>query len=127
MTHHHYQLIFDGQCPICATGARYATVDTTLGNLKCVDARKDEGLLQQVQTAGIDIDKGMVLMIDGTLIQGPEAAYQLANAAPHQGLFNRANRWVFGSRRRAQLLYPPLLAGRNWLLRMLGRQPINQA
>ncbi len=127
MTQQHYRLIYDGHCPICAIGARYVTVDATLGDLQCFDARKDEKLLQQIQTAGIDIDKGMVLMIDGKLVQGPEAAYQLAHAATHQGVLNRANRWAFGSRRRAQILYPPLLAARNLLLRALGRQQFNPA
>jgi len=126
MSRHQYCLIYDGQCPVCATGARYAAVDARRGNFHCVDARKDDRISQRMQSAGIDMDQGMVLMIDDTLVQGEEAARLLAQAAPRHGLFNRANRWLFGSKRRASVFYPPLLTGRNLLLRILGRHPINQ-
>ena len=105
-------------------GAARAQVDSTLGELHCIDARQDRQALQALRDKGLDIDRGMALMVDDKVLQGAEAAYVLAQAAPPSGLFNRANRYLFGSRRRAQLLYPPLLAGRNMLLRMLGRKPI---
>ncbi len=124
MTRHRYRLIYDGQCPVCAAGAARVEVDTALGDLQCIDARRDRQALQELRDTGLDIDQGMVLMVDGKPVQGAAAAWVLAQAAPGRGLFNRANRYLFGSRRRAQLFYPPLLAGRNMLLRILGRKPI---
>jgi hypothetical protein len=41
------------------------------------------------------------------------------------GAFNRINRWLFGSRGRARILYPLLRSGRNLLLKALGRTRIN--
>ena len=125
MSRHHYRLVYDGQCPLCAAGAAHAQVDPAHGELHCIDARQDHGTLQQLHAAGLDIDQGMVLLVDDKPVQGAEAAFVLAQAAPRHGLFNRANRWLFGSRRRADRCYPPLLAGRNLLLRVLGRTPIH--
>ena len=125
MKRHHYRLIYDGQCPLCAAGAARARVDSALGDLRCIDARRDRQAVQALRESGLDIDEGMVLLVDNEPLQGAEAACVLAQVAPRRGLFNRSNRYLFGSRRRARLLYPPLLAGRNMLLRMLGRKPID--
>jgi len=121
---HRYALIYDGQCPLCATGARFAQVDEARGRLVCVDAREDERMHRDLKAAGLDIDAGMVLIRDGRYLQGAEAAHALALAAPRHGLFNRANRWLFGSAARARRVYPLCLAGRNLLLKLLGRRAI---
>jgi predicted DCC family thiol-disulfide oxidoreductase YuxK len=35
-------MIYDGRCPLCASGARFAKGDEGHGRLKCVDARGNE-------------------------------------------------------------------------------------
>lgn len=121
---HRYRLIYDGKCPVCAAGAACAEIDANSGDLQCVDARKDQQALQRLEDAGLDIDQGMVLMVDDEFIQGAEAAQVLARAAPRHGLFNRMNRALFGTTRRARFIYPVCLAGRNALLKLIGHQPI---
>jgi predicted DCC family thiol-disulfide oxidoreductase YuxK len=121
---HDYAMIYDGQCPLCASGARFARVDAAQGQLTCVDARKDERMHRKLNAAGLDIDQGVVVIRDGSYLQGADAVHALALAAPRHGLFNRANRWLFGSAERARRIYPLFLAGRNLLLKLLGRQPI---
>jgi hypothetical protein len=49
----------------------------------------------------------------------------MARLAPRRGLGNRLNRLLFGSLRLARLGYPLLRAGRNGLLRLLGRSRID--
>jgi len=121
---HDYAMIYDSHCPLCASGARFAEVDETHGRLRCVDARQDAVTRRELKAAGLDIDQGIVLIKDGRYLQGADAVHALALAAPRQGLFNHANRWLFGSDRRARRLYPLFLAGRNGLLKLLGRKPI---
>lgn len=120
-----YAMIYDGQCPLCASGARFARVDGTQGRLVCVDARKDALARKELEAAGLDIDRGVVVIRDGRYLQGADAVHALALAAPRRGLFNRANRWLFGSAGRARRTYPLFLGARNLLLKLLGRQPIN--
>jgi len=121
---HDYKLIYDGRCPLCAAGARLVQVDKAQGRLFCVDARTNHGIRRELTAAGLDINAGMVLVRDGSYLQGAEAAHALASAAPGHGLFNRANRCLFGSAARARHAYPLFLTGRNLLLKLLGRQPI---
>lgn len=121
---HDYAMIYDGHCPLCATGARFAEVDASHGHLRCVDARIDLLTRRELQAAGLDIDQGVVLIKDGRYLQGAEAVHAMALAAPGHGVFNRCNRWLFGSAARARRVYPLFLSGRNLLLKLLGRQPI---
>jgi predicted DCC family thiol-disulfide oxidoreductase YuxK len=121
---HDYTLIYDGDCPLCAAGARIAQVDKSRGRLDCVDARKDEQIVSEPRAAGLDIDSGMVLIRDGGYLQGAEAAHELVSAAPRRGLLNRTGRWLFGSAARARRSYPLFLAGRSLLLKLPGRPPI---
>ena len=122
---HDYTMIYDGQCPLCATGARFAQVDRQQARLRCVDARKDPITRRELKATGMNLDDGVVLIEDGRYLQGAEAVHALALAAPTRGLFNRANRWLFGTEARAQHYYPRFLAARNRFLKLLGRQPID--
>ena len=119
-----YIMIYDGHCPVCAAGARFAEVDEAYGHLRCVDAREDAITRSELRATGMDLDNGVVLIKDGHYLQGVDAVHALALAAPPHGLFNRANRWLFGSVERARRIYPVLLGGRNLLLKLLGRKPI---
>lgn len=119
---HDYTMIYDGQCPLCAAGARFARVDETQARLRCVDAREDALTRREMKATGMDLDQGVVLIKDGQYLQGAAAVHALALAAPRRGLFNRANRWLFASDERARRIYPWMLAGRNRLLKLLGRQ-----
>jgi hypothetical protein len=50
-----------------------------------------------------------------------EAAYALASLHGGAGILDRAAMWAFGSRRRAERLYPLFRAGRRLLLLALNR------
>ena len=65
----------------------------------------------------------MVLVADGTFHYGADAIHALAQLRP--GAASALNRWLFGSLRRARILYPWLRSGRNVLLKVLGRTRIN--
>ena len=70
-------------------------------------------LVDEVRSAGANLDEGMVLKVDGRLYHGEDCIRMLALLSTPGGLFNRANAAVFRSRIRSRLLYPLLRAGRN--------------
>ncbi|WP_227370077.1 DCC1-like thiol-disulfide oxidoreductase family protein [Halomonas sp. M20] len=118
-------LIYDGQCPFCANYARLVRLRGTVDRLKLVDAREKPAIMEEINHAGLDIDQGMVLKLNGNLYHGDEAMQRVALMSSRSGVFNRLNHWIFRSPRRARLLYPPLRGIRNLVIKGLGRRPID--
>ena len=115
-------LIYDGECPVCT--AYSCNVDSGPSQLNRIDARSDNAEVRKAVEAGIDLDEGMVVLHQGKLYHGADAMHRMALLAPKSGLRNRLNRLLFGNLAVARAVYPGLRAGRNALLRMLGRQKI---
>ena len=118
-------LVYDPQCPVCDAYCRALERRGSHPGLELVDARAPSAIMDEVTRRGLDIDEGMVLETDGKLYYGAEAIHALAEYAPARGAFGRVNRWLFASAPRARRLYPVLRAGRNLLLKALGRTRVN--
>lgn len=93
--------------------------------LRLVDARDGGEFVDALTARGLDVDEGMAVFAGGELYYGADAIHALALLSSRSGLFNRFNYYVFRSPRVAAWLYPVLRAGRNLLLRLLGRKRIN--
>lgn len=117
-------LIFDGECPVCT--AYSCNVDAGPASVKRVNARTLSPEVQRAIDAGVDLDEGMVVLHDGQLFHGADAMHRMAMLAPRAGMRNRLNRLIFGNQAVARAIYPSLRAGRNLLLRLLGRQKIGR-
>lgn len=117
-------LVYDRQCPLCDFYCRRLIVRAPR-RLRLVDARAAPPVLAEITARGIDVDQNMVLKLGDELYAGADAIHALALIATPATWFNRLNIWIFRSPRRARLLYPWLRAGRNLLLKLLGRSKIN--
>jgi predicted DCC family thiol-disulfide oxidoreductase YuxK len=118
-------LVYDPQCPVCDAYCRAVARQGSQPGLALVDARAPSPLMDEITRRGLDIDEGMVVRVGGELHYGAEAIHALAMLGGTMSALERANRWLFGSARRARLLYPLLRAGRNLLLKALRRTRIN--
>lgn len=119
------ELVYDGSCPVCNLYSRHVDIDSRYGQLKRIDAREPGELLELITDAGLDMDEGMVVRIDGQLYSGAGAVHELAKMSSGGGLLDRLIAFIFRSRRRAEFFYPVLKACRNLLLSVLGRQRID--
>lgn len=117
-------LIYDGECPVCTAYSCAVGVSPEDGALRRINARGDDALIRKATEAGLDLDEGMVVVHRGELHHGADALHLMAKLAPAKGIRNRVNKALFGSRTIARISYPALRAGRNLLLRMLGRKKI---
>jgi hypothetical protein len=90
-----------------------------------VDARSGDPVVDEIRAAGLDLDRGMVLKLDGKLYFGDRCMHMLALMSTPSDLFNRIMKRVFSSPGLARRIYPALVAGRNAALRLLGRRRIN--
>jgi len=110
-------LVYDGGCPFCANYVALLRLRERCPSLELVNAREepDHPAVREVRAAGLEIDEGMALVEDGVIRYGADAMEVLAQ------LGGRLNGALFGTPRRARALYPILRAGRNLVLRILGR------
>ena len=119
------RLVYDHDCPVCRFYASH--LDLSNGELELVDARKPGQLMAEISAAGIDIDAGLALKTGDALLLGSDAIHELATRSSGKGLFNRLTAWLFRSPQRARAFYPPLIGGRNLLLKVLGKTRINNS
>ena len=118
-------LVYDGDCPFCSGFVKRLRVDQAAGRLELVNAREGGEIVEDVQRRGYDLDGGMVLILGDRYYHGDEALHRLALMSTRYGWFNRANAWLFSNPVLARAAYPLLRAGRNAVLRLLGRAPIS--
>lgn len=117
-------VIYDGECPLCRRYTRMLALREAVGPVRLLDARQGGPEVEEVRRAGLDLDEGMALIVDGTVWHGADAMHRLALMSTTSTVFNRFNRAVFGRPRLSRALYPALRRGRLVLLRLLGRKPI---
>jgi predicted DCC family thiol-disulfide oxidoreductase YuxK len=121
---HEAWLVYDGQCPFCSRYVCYLRVRQTVGQLHLIDARAGGPLVDELVSAGLDLDEGMVLKMGGRYYHGADCIHALALLSSGSDTFNRLNALIFRSPALARVLYPVLRAGRNVVLRGLGRTKI---
>jgi predicted DCC family thiol-disulfide oxidoreductase YuxK len=118
-------LIYDGECPVCTAYSCSVDVDEgKASGIRRINARSNDALVQQAKDAGIDLDEGMVVLHEGKMYHGADALNIMARFAPDSGLGNRLNKLFFSNATVSRLSYPLLRAGRNTLLKILGRKKI---
>ncbi len=118
-------LVYDRECPVCNAYCQVVRIRESVGQLRIVDARADSAVMDEITTAGLDIDQGMVLKMGERLYYGSDAIHALALVGTRFGVFNRLNYWAFRSQRVSRVLYPVLRAFRNLLLKLMGKTKIN--
>ena len=118
-------LVYDRECPVCEFYCQRVDVSPGAGRLVRVDAREDSLIMDEITSANLDIDAGMVLKVGDAIYYGSDAIHQLALLSSRKGLVNRLAYTLFRHPRIARILYPALAACRNLLLKVLGRSRIN--
>jgi len=118
-------LIYDKECPACENYCQYIRIRKNIGELKLVNAREDNDVMDKITAQGLDIDQGMVLKVGEQLYYGADAIHTLALMSSRSGFFNRFNYLLFKSKTLSRLLYPVLRLFRNLLLKLLNKTKIN--
>lgn len=119
------KLIYDTECPACDYYCHMVRIREDVGELQLIDAREDSAAMHEVTQRGLDIDQGIVLIVNDQLYYGADAVHALPLLGTRSGVLNRFNYWVFKSKRVSKLVYPMLRAMRNLLLKLLRKSKIN--
>ncbi|KPK37440.1 MAG: hypothetical protein AMJ69_11515 [Gammaproteobacteria bacterium SG8_47] len=123
MTTPDIQVLYDGQCPLCAGYWRALRGEDTHAPLTVVDARVDSRLRREAVNIGLDVDAAVAVKVGERWLHGAEAIHATA-ALLQTGLAQRANALLFKSDVVTRLVYPLLTAVRRVLLCLLGREHI---
>lgn len=127
MTDQSLEVIYDGECPVCASWMRMVRLRERIGRVELIDARAGDPRVAALAAAGYDLDEGMVVVWNGHVYHGAPAMHLLSMLSGEKGGFNRVQRWLFASPSRARRIYPWLARGRRLLLTVLGRGTIKAA
>ena len=117
-------IFYDGDCPVCKQYLRHANLKKSF-NVSLIDLRRVPEKVVEFHSLGLNVNQGMIVILDNATYHGAEAMHILALLSTPSGIFNRCNRLIFSHRWLARVLYPILVGGRNLLLFMLGRKKIN--
>lgn len=117
-------VVYDGDCPFCSRYAALVTLRRAVGPVTLLDAREGGPLVARLAAEGYDLDEGMVLLYGGRIYHGADCMHMLALLSGGGGAANRAFASLFRHPGAARRLYPLLRAGRNAVLRLLGRDKI---
>jgi len=118
-------IYYDGECPFCARYVTLLRLKKTIGPVELIDLRLDEGIKLELSSQGFNLDKGMVVDIDGRRFGGADAVNQLALLSTPSNFFNKFNKWIMSIPFLAALLYPFLRMGRWCVLFFMGREQIS--
>lgn len=114
-------LVYDGDCPFCSQYVRYLRLRDSVGPVQLINARDGGALVDDLRLRGFDLDKGMVLLLDGRCYYGADCINRLALLSTPNTLFNRVNAFLFSSTAVSRIAYPLLRSGRSIALWALGR------
>lgn len=117
-------LIYDGDCPVCSGYSRALRIRRDVGNLRLINARDKADLVDALAERGIRLNEGFVCIVGSEIYHGLEAIHILSLLSSRATFFNKANYIIFRHKTLARFLYPIMRAGRNALLRLIGRRPI---
>ena len=120
-------LVYDGECPFCSRFVTLVRLRESVGEVCLVDARSQDPILAEIHNLGLNLDEGMVAKYANQFFHGDQVIHLVAMLSSRSGFFNRLMYWIFKSERRARLLYPFMVKGRNLALWFLGRQKIIQS
>lgn len=110
--------VYDGECPICKAVAQAYKIKKALGILHILDARKEKNhpIMREINSLGLDLDKGMVIKFKNTHYHAVDALHVMALLGTNSGWFNRINSYIFRSKFLSKLCYPIFRSGRNFAL-----------
>jgi len=118
------KIIYDGDCPLCKSYVKHLRLKKNI-DIVLINVREDKSILSSEELKYIDIDKGMILILNGKIYSGDKCVHILALLSTPSNLFNKINYLIFKNKHLSKLLYPPMRTGRNLLLKILGIKKIN--
>ena len=102
----HARLIYDGACIFCDAYVRLLALREAVGPVELIDARSGDPRLRAYESAGYDLNEGMLFEYNGTVYFGADAVNILATLSTPVSTFNRINGALLSKQPVARFFYP---------------------
>ncbi len=113
------RILYDGECPFCASYVSFARLRDRLGEIDLIDARDVPDMVADYSARGYAIDDGMIVDTGETVYFGGDAVWAINALVSRNPFLN-----IMSGRRFLKWVYPVLRFGRNSVIRLLGKRPI---
>jgi predicted DCC family thiol-disulfide oxidoreductase YuxK len=114
------RVLYDGECPFCANYVAMARLRERVGEVELIDARTRPDLVAAHKEAGRPIDEGMIVETPDAVYFGGDAVWAINALLSTNPVLN-----ALSGRAMLKFVYPALRFGRNTVLRIMGRKPID--
>lgn len=113
-------LIYDGGCPFCREFALLSELKAGVADLQIVDGRADHNIRRELNSLGLLLRDGAVLIEGEQRWHGSEAIAELSRRMKPSDPLLRLLARLFRNDQRSALAYPALLAARRLALASRG-------
>ena len=117
-------VLYDGECPVCGAYIALAQLRKLRPDLRVLDARHEPALVASLRREGFDVNDSILVRLGSQVYSGGAATRLISQLGSENPLVRRAALYAIGGAPWSDALYPWLRAGRNGLLRILGRGQI---
>ena len=112
------RLIYDGACIFCDAYVRLLSLREAVGPVELIDARSGDPRLRAYESAGYDLNEGMLFEYNGTVYFGADAVNVLATLSTPVSTFNRINGALLSKQLSARFFYPIFKLCRKIILKL---------
>ncbi len=117
-------IVYDGDCPFCRSYVTITRIRKAVGTPTLVNARERPDLVRSLAQSGIDLNSGIAVYYQGQIYAGGEAMHLLALLSAPEGVLDTLISALLQWRSFALWIYPALRSGRNLLLKLRNRPPL---
>ena len=101
-------IFFDGECPFCKNYIKLQKFIKIYNDIELLNARDNNQLVKFYLEKGFNVDKGMILNINGKIFFGHEAIWYISKITTSDSLFLKFQSIIFKSLFISKLIYPVL-------------------
>lgn len=114
-----FRVLYDGECPFCRSYVSFARLKQAVGEVELIDARDVPDMVEDYAARGFPIDEGMIVDTGEVVYWGGDAVYAINALIGRNPILK-----LTGGRAFLRWIYPALKFGRNTVIRVLGKSPI---
>ena len=119
-------IIYDEECPFCADFVALNNLRQSGYLVKLVNARDNDDELISDLSSKYNLDDGMIVIVDGSVLYGTAAAMFIAASYSRRGIRSAIYALLLSNKYMAATVYPVLVALRKLFFRIIGKSFINE-
>jgi predicted DCC family thiol-disulfide oxidoreductase YuxK len=120
------KLVYDGECPYCSKYAELVRLKEAVGGVQLINAREGGDIVDIINKRNIDLDEGMVFILNERFYYGAEALNVISLLSNSSTWASKINKVLFRNKFVAFVAYPILKMGRAITLKIIGVKKINR-